>query len=118
MGLGEIERDQPAHGMAEGDDRQTRMTLADQGVDGGDIGDHLRCAVPGGKGSGDRIRGAGGAMAAVVMDIDVIAAGREKAGETLVARGVFCETVIDLHHGARCDCCRHVADGQGGAGGA
>jgi ATPase subunit of ABC transporter with duplicated ATPase domains len=27
--------------MAEGDDRQTRMTLADQGVDGGDIGDHL-----------------------------------------------------------------------------
>jgi hypothetical protein len=46
MGLGEIERDQPAHGMAEGDDRQARMTLADQRVDGGDIGDHLRCAVP------------------------------------------------------------------------
>jgi energy-coupling factor transporter ATP-binding protein EcfA2 len=75
------------------------MTLADQCVNGGDIGDHLRCAVPGGKGSGDRIRGAGGAMAAVVMDINVIAAGREKAGETLVAGGVFGQAVIDLHHG-------------------
>jgi hypothetical protein len=38
-------------------------------------------------------------MAAVVMDIDVIAAGREKAGETLVAGGVFGQAVIDLHHG-------------------
>jgi hypothetical protein len=38
-------------------------------------------------------------MAAVVMDIDVIAAGREKASETLVAGGVFGQAVIDLHHG-------------------
>ena len=57
--------------MTEDDDRQSGMFAGDQVVDGRDVGDHLGAAVGIAEGAERRVGGRRGAMAAVIMRVDV-----------------------------------------------
>ena len=86
--------------MAEDDDRQAGMFPGDQIVHGVDIGDDLGAAVCAGEPAERGIGRLGGAMAAMVVGVDVEAAPAEEIGEAGIARGVLGQAVVDLDDGA------------------
>ena len=52
------------------------------------------------------------------MHIGVIAIGCQETGKSLIAGRMFGQSMIDLHNTACRAGCQHVANGEGGAGGA
>ncbi len=82
--------------MAEDNDRQARLLLGDEIVDGADIGDDLGAAIRVGELAGRRVGRLGRAVAAMVVGVDMEAAPGEEIGEAGIARGVFGQPVIDL----------------------
>ena len=96
----EIQRDQPAHRVAEDDHRQAGMLLGDEVMHRRHVGDHLCAAV---RLAEDALRGVGrggDAMAAMVVGVDVEAARGQEIGEAGVARRMLGKPVIDLDDGA------------------
>src|SRR5690606_14016465 len=99
MSNDEVRSDQPAHGMAEQDDREPGMAGRDEVVHGRSVRDDLFGPVT--AEAARRGVGRGGpAMAAMVMRVDMEAPAGQEFREMRVAGGVFGEAMIDLDDGA------------------
>ena len=86
--------------MAEEDDRRPRLFGRDQAIEGPEVADHL---VPSPL-VGEMAEIGGGRtwpVAAHVGDVDAIAGGVERGGETGVTAAVLGEAMGDLHDRAR-----------------
>ena len=99
--------DVAAHAVAQQEDRQFRVLLADMVVQAGQVADHLAPAALVGEVA--QLVGFGGpAVAALVDRIEVVAGSVQRGGETLVATGVLGHAV-GQHHRADGRCARPVA---------
>ncbi len=96
----EVSADERPQRVAEKDDSEPRLLRGDQPVEGPEVADTLRPAVPVGEMAEVR-GGRGGSMAAQVGGVGRVAGRIERRSEPRVAPAVLGEAMGDLDHRAR-----------------